>query len=70
MDGIYTRMHSRESVSLGLSTFMIDLNQMASALNDSTGSSLVLIDEFGKGTNTVRRRRRRKIGWGASHCSS
>ncbi|KAM3615167.1 uncharacterized protein V6R79_024370 [Siganus canaliculatus] len=53
VDGIYTRMHSRESVSVGLSTFMIDLNQMAQALNSSTGNSLVLIDEFGKGTNTV-----------------
>uniref|UniRef100_M4AF55 MutS protein homolog 5 n=1 Tax=Xiphophorus maculatus TaxID=8083 RepID=M4AF55_XIPMA len=53
VDGIFTRMQSRESVSVGLSTFMIDLNQMALALNSSTGSSLVLIDEFGKGTNTV-----------------
>nr|XP_015805973.2 mutS protein homolog 5 isoform X1 [Nothobranchius furzeri]XP_054597170.1 mutS protein homolog 5 isoform X1 [Nothobranchius furzeri] len=53
VDGIFTRMQSRESVSLGLSTFMIDLNQMAVALNSSTGNSLVLIDEFGKGTNTV-----------------
>lgn len=53
VDGIFTRMHSRESVSVGLSTFMIDLNQMAHALNSSTGNSLVLIDEFGKGTNTV-----------------
>lgn len=127
VDGIFTRMQSRESVSLGLSTFMVDLNQvphhifmhtsssacvcvslcwcknkiyelptlmsssytptlhlsrfsyevttaynhhrnstqtiklcvsalqMAQALNSSTGNSLVLIDEFGKGTNTVRR---------------
>ncbi|KAM4580390.1 mutS protein homolog 5 [Odontesthes bonariensis] len=53
VDGIFTRMQSRESVSVGLSTFMIDLNQMAQALNNSTGNSLVLIDEFGKGTNTV-----------------
>ncbi|XP_042345526.1 mutS protein homolog 5 [Plectropomus leopardus] len=53
VDGIFTRMQSRESVSDGLSTFMIDLNQMAQALNSSTGNSLVLIDEFGKGTNTV-----------------
>ncbi|KAG9345248.1 hypothetical protein JZ751_009794, partial [Albula glossodonta] len=53
IDGIFTRMQSRESVSLGLSTFMIDLNQMAHALNNSAGNSLVLIDEFGKGTNTV-----------------
>lgn len=123
VDGIYTRMQSRESVSVGLSTFMIDLNQvphrrrlafllkrvicvccterntnsfylcshsptvkrfyevlvvlltavvqtikeqsgepqsvsplqMAQALNSSTGNSLLLIDEFGKGTNSVRR---------------
>ncbi|XP_048117760.1 mutS protein homolog 5 isoform X3 [Alosa alosa] len=53
VDGIFTRMQSRESVSVGLSTFMIDLNQMAYALKGSTGNSLVLIDEFGKGTNTV-----------------
>uniref|UniRef100_G3P3K3 MutS protein homolog 5 n=1 Tax=Gasterosteus aculeatus aculeatus TaxID=481459 RepID=G3P3K3_GASAC len=53
VDGMFTRMQSRESVSVGLSTFMIDLNQMATALNSSTGNSLVLIDEFGKGTNTV-----------------
>ncbi|KAF7669713.1 hypothetical protein LDENG_00147140 [Lucifuga dentata] len=53
VDGIFTRMQSRESVSVGLSTFIIDLNQMAQALNSSTGNSLVLIDEFGKGTNTV-----------------
>ncbi|XP_067307717.1 mutS protein homolog 5 isoform X2 [Pseudorasbora parva] len=53
VDGIFTRMHSRESVSVGLSTFMIDLNQMAHSLNHSTGNSLVLVDEFGKGTNTT-----------------
>ncbi|XP_074540548.1 mutS protein homolog 5 [Halichoeres trimaculatus] len=53
VDGIFTRMQSKESVSVGLSTFMIDLNQMALALNSSTGNSLVLVDEFGKGTNTV-----------------
>ncbi|KAM6365911.1 LOW QUALITY PROTEIN: mutS protein homolog 5 [Alca torda] len=49
---IYTRIHSRESVSVGLSTFMIDLNQVAKAVNNAT-ESLVLIDEFGKGTNTL-----------------
>ncbi|XP_054853379.1 mutS protein homolog 5 [Eublepharis macularius] len=53
VDGIYTRIHSRESVSLGLSTFMIDLNQVAKAVNNATERSLVLIDEFGKGTNTM-----------------
>ncbi|KFQ75666.1 MutS protein 5, partial [Phaethon lepturus] len=53
IDGIYTRIHSRESVSVGLSTFMIDLNQVAKAVNNATERSLVLIDEFGKGTNTL-----------------
>ncbi|XP_025941490.1 mutS protein homolog 5 [Apteryx rowi] len=53
IDGIYTRIHSRESVSVGLSTFMIDLNQVAKAVNNATERSLVLIDEFGKGTNTM-----------------
>uniref|UniRef100_A0A3Q2CPE0 MutS protein homolog 5 n=1 Tax=Cyprinodon variegatus TaxID=28743 RepID=A0A3Q2CPE0_CYPVA len=53
VDGIFTRMQSRESISVGLSSFMVDLNQMALALNSSSGNSLVLIDEFGKGTNTL-----------------
>ncbi|KAM7319266.1 hypothetical protein ACRRTK_022378 [Alexandromys fortis] len=54
IDAIFTRIHSCESISLGLSTFMIDLNQqVAKAVNNATQQSLVLIDEFGKGTNTV-----------------
>ncbi|XP_077383982.1 mutS protein homolog 5 isoform X1 [Festucalex cinctus] len=53
VDAIFTCMPGRESVSVGLSTFMIDLNQMSQTLNSGTGNSLVLIDEFGKGTNTV-----------------
>ncbi|XP_055491051.1 mutS protein homolog 5 [Leucoraja erinacea] len=53
IDGIYTRIQSRESVSVGLSTFIIDLNQVAAAVNSATERSLVLIDEFGKGTNSV-----------------
>ncbi|XP_018416134.1 PREDICTED: mutS protein homolog 5 [Nanorana parkeri] len=53
IDGIFTRLQTRESVSLGLSTFMIDLNQVTRAVNNATVKSLVLIDEFGKGTNTV-----------------
>ncbi|XP_074188805.1 mutS protein homolog 5 isoform X3 [Rhinolophus sinicus] len=54
VDAIFTRIHSCESISLGLSTFMIDLNQqVAKAVNSATQQSLVLIDEFGKGTNTV-----------------
>nr|XP_057941012.1 mutS protein homolog 5 isoform X1 [Doryrhamphus excisus]XP_057941013.1 mutS protein homolog 5 isoform X1 [Doryrhamphus excisus] len=53
VDGIFTCLQGRESVSVGLSTFMVDLNQMSQILNRGTGNSLVLIDEFGKGTNTV-----------------
>lgn len=53
LDGIYTRIHTQESVSVGLSTFMIDLNQMATALKSATTSSLVVIDEFGKGTDVT-----------------
>ncbi|XP_016098425.1 mutS protein homolog 5-like [Sinocyclocheilus grahami] len=49
VDGIF----SRESVSVGLSTFMIDVTQMIHSLNHSTRDSLFLVDEFGKGTNTV-----------------
>ncbi|KAK7501052.1 hypothetical protein BaRGS_00007537, partial [Batillaria attramentaria] len=53
VDRIFSRIKSLESVSVGLSTFMLDINQMADALNNATSQSLVLVDEFGKGTETV-----------------
>lgn len=52
-DRIFTRIHTRETVSVGLSTFMIDLNQVACAVQFATDRSLIIIDEFGKGTATV-----------------
>ncbi|KAK3089281.1 hypothetical protein FSP39_002315 [Pinctada imbricata] len=53
IDRIYTRIRSMESVSDGLSTFMIDVNQVAEALRNATSKSLVVVDEFGKGTEMV-----------------
>lgn len=54
IDHIFTRIHTVESVSIGLSTFMIDINQMSDALRYATSNSLVIIDEFGKGTETMK----------------
>lgn len=52
-DKILTRIATRESVSRRQSTFMIDLQQIALAMALSTRRSLVIIDEFGKGTNSA-----------------
>ncbi|TPX68056.1 hypothetical protein SpCBS45565_g03372 [Spizellomyces sp. 'palustris'] len=52
-DKILTRIQTRESVSKMQSTFMIDLQQVSVALRSSTRRSLVLLDEFGKGTDTA-----------------
>ncbi|KAM5533149.1 hypothetical protein V8D89_013197 [Ganoderma adspersum] len=49
-DKIFTRVQTRESVSRVQSAFMIDLNQVSFALRNSTSRSLILLDEFGKGT--------------------
>lgn len=51
-DKILTRMTTRETVSKIQSAFMIDMQQIAMALNSCTRRSLVVIDEFGKGTDT------------------
>jgi DNA mismatch repair protein MSH5 len=51
-DKILTRITTRESVSKTQSAFMIDVQQIALALNQATRRSLVVIDEFGKGTDS------------------
>ncbi|XP_052239261.1 mutS protein homolog 5-like isoform X3 [Dreissena polymorpha] len=53
VDRIYTRVRSLESVSVGLSTFMIDINQMSEALRNAGENSLCIVDEFGKGTDMI-----------------
>ena len=51
-DKILTRVATRETVSKIQSAFMIDLQQIASAIRIATPRSLVVIDEFGKGTES------------------
>lgn len=53
LDGIYTRIYSLECTHQGGSAFLNDLRQMSRALQESSGRSLILIDEFGKGTNAL-----------------
>ncbi|EJC98525.1 uncharacterized protein FOMMEDRAFT_96519 [Fomitiporia mediterranea MF3/22] len=50
VDKIFTRVQTRETVSKIQSAFMTDLNQVSLALRNSTPRSLILLDEFGKGT--------------------
>lgn len=49
MSRLSTRIHTTESVSLGMSAFMCDLNQLTSPLTHINPRSLLLVDEFGKG---------------------
>ncbi|GAA5919798.1 hypothetical protein JCM6882_003420 [Rhodosporidiobolus microsporus] len=51
-DRILTRVSTRESVTRGSSAFMIDLQQVSFILRNLTPSSLLLLDEFGKGTES------------------
>ncbi|XP_053679930.1 mutS protein homolog 5-like [Anopheles nili] len=51
LDAIYTRLDHPESIFSGRSSFMSELFQMSNVLQNATSTSLVLIDEFGKGTN-------------------
>lgn len=52
-DRLLTRIATRESVSRNESAFAIDLKQVAFSINFATRRSLILIDEFGKGTNAM-----------------
>ncbi|CAH3969390.1 unnamed protein product [Pieris brassicae] len=51
VSNIFTRIQSTECIAAHMSAFLIDLKQMALALQESSTNSLILVDEFGKGTS-------------------
>ena len=52
LDRIFTRVGASDNISSGESTFMVEMNETASILNNITDRSLVLLDEIGRGTST------------------
>ena len=51
-DKIFTRVGASDNISLGESTFMVEMNEAANIINNLTPRSLVLFDELGRGTST------------------
>ncbi|MDC6354484.1 MULTISPECIES: DNA mismatch repair protein MutS [unclassified Robiginitalea] len=51
-DKIFTRVGASDNISLGESTFMVEMNEAASILNNLSERSLILLDEIGRGTST------------------
>lgn len=52
VDKIFTRVGASDNISSGESTFMVEMNETASILNNLSARSLVLLDEIGRGTST------------------
>lgn len=52
VDKIFTRVGASDNISLGESTFMVEMNEAASILNNISARSLILLDEIGRGTST------------------
>lgn len=52
LDRIFTRVGASDNISAGESTFMVEMNEAASILNNFSDRSLILLDELGRGTST------------------
>ena len=52
IDKIFTRVGASDNISAGESTFMVEMNESASIINNISENSLVLLDEIGRGTST------------------
>jgi len=52
VDKIFTRIGASDNISLGESTFMVEMNETSSILNNLSNRSLILLDEIGRGTST------------------
>ncbi len=52
LDAIYTRIGASDDLSSGRSTFMVEMSEAANILNNAKSSSLVILDEIGRGTST------------------
>ncbi len=52
VDKIFTRVGASDNISKGESTFLVEMHEAANILNNTTGKSLILLDEIGRGTST------------------